>query len=193
MGGPHITIMKEQALLGCFDYAFIGEAEWSRGCNADGDIVSTGQPPADITDLDALPISRIACRCLATSSESWHGSPFTSIQTMRGCPWKCIFCASEALKTTEMRVRSPRSVVNEMRHVVGIFGTRHFYIVDDIMTLWKDHILEICDLIDQEGCRLPSKAARGPASSKRCDRPIGQAASFVCRSASKPSLKYDVR
>ena len=26
-GGPHITIMKEQALLGCFDYAFIGEAE----------------------------------------------------------------------------------------------------------------------------------------------------------------------
>ena len=29
VGGPHITIMKEQALLGCFDYAFIGEAEES--------------------------------------------------------------------------------------------------------------------------------------------------------------------
>ncbi|MBH0190060.1 MAG: radical SAM protein, partial [Nitrospira sp.] len=62
----------------------------------------------------------------------------------------CIFCASEALKTTEMRVRSPRSVVNEMKQVVEQFGTRHFYIVDDVMTLWKEHILEIAELITQE-------------------------------------------
>ena len=36
VGGPHITIMKEQALLGCFDYAFIGEAEesWPQFLNA---------------------------------------------------------------------------------------------------------------------------------------------------------------
>jgi radical SAM superfamily enzyme YgiQ (UPF0313 family) len=38
-----------------------------------------------------------------------------------------------------------------MKHVVETFGTRHFYIVDDVMTLWKEHILEICDLIDREG------------------------------------------
>jgi len=74
VGGPHITIMKEQALLSCFDYAFIGEAEesWPQFLNAyeqgkdlssvagiiyrrDGEVVSTGQPE-DITNLDALPI-----------------------------------------------------------------------------------------------------------------------------------------
>ncbi|MCA9476986.1 MAG: radical SAM protein, partial [Nitrospira sp.] len=69
---------------------------------------------------------------------------------MRGCPWKCIFCASEALKTTSMRVRSPRSIVEEMKSVVAQFAIRHFYIVDDVMTLWRDHIIEICDLIDRE-------------------------------------------
>ena len=171
VGGPHITIMKEKALLPAFDYAFIGEAEesWPQFLNAceqgksvsqvagliyrrDGHVVSTG-PAADITDLNPLPIpARHLLKMPLYKLGTLRGRlPFTSIQTMRGCPWKCIFCASEALKTTSMRVRSPRGVVDEMKAVVSTFGTRHFYIVDDVMTLWKEHIIEICDLIDQEG------------------------------------------
>lgn len=170
VGGPHITIMKEEALLPAFDYAFVGEAEesWPQFLNQlgqgrdvsnvagiifrqNGELVSTGQP-ADITDLNALPApARHRLDMSRYKLGTLRGRlPFTSIQTMRGCPWKCIFCASEALKTTEMRVRSPRSVVNEMKQVVEQFGTRHFYIVDDVMTLWKEHILEIAELITQE-------------------------------------------
>ncbi len=170
VGGPHITIMKEQALLTAFDYAFVGEAEesWPKFLNQlgqgrdvsnvagiifrrNGELVSTGQP-ADITDLDALPApARHRLDMSRYKLGTLRGRlPFTSIQTMRGCPWKCIFCASEALKTTAVRVRSPRSVVNEMKQVVEQFGTRHFYIVDDVMTLWKEHILEIAELITQE-------------------------------------------
>lgn len=170
VGGPHVTIMKEEALLPAFDYAFVGEAEesWPQFLNQlgqgrevsnvagiifrrNGKPVSTGQP-ADITDLDALPApARHRLDMSRYKLGTLRGRlPFTSIQTMRGCPWKCIFCASEALKTTEMRVRSPRSVVNEMKQVVEQFGTRHFYIVDDVMTLWKEHILEIAELITQE-------------------------------------------
>ncbi len=174
VGGPHITIMKERALLAAFDYVFIGEAEhsWPEFLRRyemkldlssvagliyrdQGRVVSTGQP-ADITNLDVLPISaRHRLKMPLYKLGTLRGRlPFTSIQTMRGCPWKCIFCASEALKTTQMRVRSPRSVVHEMKQVVEQFGTRHFYIVDDVMTLWKEHILEICNLIDQEGLNI---------------------------------------
>lgn len=174
VGGPHITIVKEQALLPAFDYAFIGEAEesWPKFLDQyeqghdissvvgliyrkNGCVVSTGQP-ASITDLDALPFpARHQLKMPLYKLGTLRGRlPFTSIQTMRGCPWKCIFCASEVLKTTEMRVRSPRAVVDEMKQVVGHFGTRHFYIVDDVMTLWKEHILEICDLIDREGLNI---------------------------------------
>ena len=171
IGGPHITIMKERALLPAFDYAFIGEVEesWPQFLNqcelgkpvsdvagiiyrgADGNVVSTG-PAADITDLDRLPFpGRHLLKMPLYKLGTLRGRlPFTSIQTMRGCPWKCIFCASEALKTTSMRVRSPRRVVDEMKAVVATFGTRHFYIVDDVMTLWKEHILKIGDLIQQE-------------------------------------------
>lgn len=171
VGGPHITIMKEKALLPAFDYAFVGEAEesWPQFLDRyerkqdvssvagiiyrkEGRAVSTGRP-ADITNLDRLPFpARRRLRMPLYKLGTLRGRlPFTSIQTMRGCPWKCIFCASEALKTTEMRVRSPRSVVEEMKQVVEQFGTKHFYIVDDVMTLWKEHILEICERIDAEG------------------------------------------
>lgn len=174
VGGPHITIMKEKAFFPAFDYAFVGEAEESlpqflaeyeagRDLSAvgglfyrrHGEIVSTGQP-ADITALDPLPFpARHLLKMPLYKLGTLKGRlPFTSIQTMRGCPWKCIFCASEALKTTEMRVRSPQSVVQEIKAVVEQFGIRHFGIVDDVLTLWREHIVEICNLLDQEGLSI---------------------------------------
>ena len=86
-----------------------------------------------------------------------HGRPyFTSIQQMRGCPWHCIFCASGKLNTTRMSTRSPRSIVDEMKKVITDFPfISHFYIVDDVMTLWEsDHILKVCELILQEGLKI---------------------------------------
>ncbi len=170
IGGPHITIMKEKIFTSEFDFAFISEAEKSwpqlldhfekkmdfsgiKGLiyRSHEEVISTGQPD-DVNEIDSLPFP---ARHLLPMDQYKMGTMqgrknFTSIQTMRGCPWKCIFCASEALKTTSMRVRSPQSVVAEMKHVVSTFGIRHFFIVDDVMTLWREHITEICDLIDQE-------------------------------------------
>jgi len=85
-----------------------------------------------------------------------HGRKhFTSIQTMRGCPWKCIFCASEALNTTRVVMRSPESVVDEIKKVVTDYPfITHFYIVDDVLTLWKKHVTEICDRINAEGLKI---------------------------------------
>lgn len=172
IGGSHATIVKEKALLECFDYVFVGEAEntlpeflsrlengkdfsslkgvvW-RG--ADGQPVFEGSAPAT-EDFDALPIPD---RDLVDSRQYFLGTlqgrnPFTLIQTTRGCPWKCIFCASEELNTTRILRRSPASVVAEMKGVVEKYGIRHFFFVDDVLTLYDEHILEICDLIEKEG------------------------------------------
>ena len=191
VGGPHITIMKEKALLPSFDYAFVGEAESSfpeflgnyengrdlsqvKGLifRKNGDIVNTGDAePISLESaagvegkgtrgrgypLDKFPLpARNLLPMDKYKMGTMHGRlNFTSIQTMRGCPWKCIFCASEALNTTRVIMRSPRSVVDEIKSVVNEFGITHFYIVDDVMTLWKDHILEICDLLDEENLKI---------------------------------------
>lgn len=85
-----------------------------------------------------------------------HGrSHFTSIQTARGCPWTCIFCASETLKTTRYIMRSPKMVVAEMCEIATKYlYISHLYICDDVLTFWPEHITEICDRMDAEGLRF---------------------------------------
>ena len=171
IGGQHITIMKEQALEPCFDYGVVGECEDTfplflsrleqKRSVADlggllfrddaGAARFTG-PHIYKRELDKLPWP---ARHLLLMHKYKLGTlqgrkNFTSIQTIRGCPWKCIFCASDALNTTSVGKRSPRSVVEEMKYVIERFGTRHFMIVDDVLTLDRDHISLLCELIVKE-------------------------------------------
>ena len=73
--------------------------------------------------------------------------PFTSIMTFRGCPWKCIFCASDALDTTRILKRSIKSVVDEMQHIVEKYNVRHFMVLDDVLTLVRKRTVEFCNEI----------------------------------------------
>ena len=140
IGSPHITIMKDEAFLPVFDYAFMGEGESSfpqflkqlesggdisqvKGVifRKDGGIVNTGdpdpismEPPAAGIEgkatrgrgypLDQFPLpARHLLPMKKYRLGSLHGRMnFTTIQSMRGCPWKCIFCASDLLNTTRV-------------------------------------------------------------------------------------------
>ena len=181
IGGPHVTIVEEKALQPMFDYAFVGEAEKSWPTFLDyfeggkdlsgvkgiifrknGEICSTGRPdPIDDHEgrgypLDQFPLpARHLLKMNLYKSKTVNGrQSMTSIQTTRGCPWKCIFCASDKLDTTRVIQRSPRSVVDEMKAVISEFGVQHFYFIDDVLTMTKEHILEICDLIVEEGLSI---------------------------------------
>lgn len=175
IGGAHCSIVKEKAMQDCFDYVFVGEAESSlpeflrrleAGESLEGlkGVVWRDEkgenhfagPSAPLADFDSIPV---ADRDLVDNNAyllgTLHGrDPFTSIQTTRGCPWKCIFCASDDLNTTLIRRRSPESVVAEIKDVVEKYGVRHFFIVDDVLTLHDEHILKICDLIIEEGLKI---------------------------------------
>jgi len=189
VGGPHITIMKEKALLPQFDFAFTGEAEKSfpqflelyeaggdvsqvKGLvhRQNGEIVSNGDPewveapeptkgsnvgrhyPLDQFPTPARHLLDMTKYRLGTTRGRKH---FTPIQTMRGCPWKCIFCASEALNTTRVVMRSPESVVKEIKQITTDFPyISHFMFVDDVLTLWKTHITKICDLLNERGIKI---------------------------------------
>ena len=182
VGGPHITIMKEKAMLPQFDYAFMGEAERSLPAFLEayrtfddfpqgivyrkrGQIINTGQANwvTDISTkgrdvgryypLDEFPFpARHLLPMRTYRLGTLHGHKhFTSIQSFRGCPWTCQFCCSEKLNTTRVIMKSPKMVVAEMERTVVEFPfITHFYIVDDVLTLWPKHIVEICDRINAE-------------------------------------------
>lgn len=81
--------------------------------------------------------------------------PFTSIQTQRGCYWACIFCASDAIKTRRVIMKSPARVIEELKDIATRFPyIKHLYVVDDVLLFWPEHILEICDRMDAEGLKF---------------------------------------
>lgn len=170
VGGTHITILKEEAFTPEFDYAVIGECEntfpdflerFSQGKDIsdikgvlyrdNGEVKFTGKNFYE-RDLDALPFpARDLLPMKLYHLGTLEGTKnFTSIQTVRGCPWKCIFCSSEELNTNYVSKRSPASVIKEMKEVIEKFHIRHFMILDDVLTLDRKHIEEICDHIIED-------------------------------------------
>jgi radical SAM superfamily enzyme YgiQ (UPF0313 family) len=171
IGGPHITIVKQKAMQPCLDYLFVGEAEETlpaflerleRGedleglkgviYQKDGKTHFAG-PARPVQDFDSLPMP---ARHLLNNNVYKIGTlkgrrKFASVQTMRGCPWKCIFCASEDLNTTRILERSPEMVVADIKDAVENYGLEHIHFLDDVLTLHRERIEKICDLIEAEG------------------------------------------
>jgi len=176
LGGQHFTIQGEKAFHKCFDYAYTGECEnqlvpllekiekkqsfdnikglYYRTKN--GKVKFTGSN-IYIRDLDSLPFP---ARDLLPIHKYKIGTlkgrkNFTSILTMRGCPWHCIFCASDKLNTTLVSKRSPENVIEEIKHVVNEYGIRHFLFMDDVLTLYfDDHLKIICEKLIEENIKI---------------------------------------
>ena len=100
------------------------------------------RPP--IPDLDSLPLParhlRRPVRLRPADNADLHADIFTS----RGCPGRCAYCAG-GLFGKKFRFRSADSVVDEMISIHRDYGTRHFYFVDDAMTMDRDRARRICE------------------------------------------------
>ncbi len=164
VGGPHPTIMKENILKHPeFDIAVIGEGEETIAelshilevggslCSVQGIIWKQGekihsneQRPL-IKNLDSLPFP---ARNLFPLS---HYKVAGSIQTSRGCPYRCIYCITSNISPGRTwRARSPANVIAEMQMMYHEFNIRRFQIMDDDFTVNRKRVFEICDLIRKQ-------------------------------------------
>ncbi len=83
-------------------------------------------------DLDALPMAAHELR--------WQGgraADYIGIETSRGCPFRCTYCASYRLHP-EFRRRSAAGIADEVRHYETRFGVRHVAFFDDAMLFQPD-------------------------------------------------------
>ena len=179
VGGPHVTIMEEKAFNDIFDFGFLGEGEvpWIKFLQTykqsndfqevpglmyreDGIIKKNKKANTD-KNLDKYPM---AAYHLLKMGKYTMGTikgrlPFTTIQTFRGCPWKCIFCASEKLETTRILKKSVGAVIDEIQHVVDTYGVRHFFIIDDVLTLVRKRTVEFCNQIIEKNLNITFEGA----------------------------------
>lgn len=73
-------------------------------------------------------------------------SPYASIYTTLGCPFKCSFCMINVFQhSNTYRRRTPEKVVEQVDHLHRHYGVRTLKIADEMFVLDKTHYLPICE------------------------------------------------
>jgi anaerobic magnesium-protoporphyrin IX monomethyl ester cyclase len=72
----------------------------------------------------------------------------TGVISSRGCPFRCIFCASSKLSGKKFRPRSAYDVFSEVSELVRA-GYEHISMLDDNFVLDKDRVFEFADLVEK--------------------------------------------
>jgi radical SAM superfamily enzyme YgiQ (UPF0313 family) len=166
LGGPAISILAEDA-LGLFgaDYAVVGEGEVAFPALLA--TIAQGQLPTRIAGVcywrDGVPVrnpSVLIPGFAQSGLQHWidwqryeQAGGTWPIQTKRGCPMSCIYCAYPLVEGRRFRQREPGEVVDEIARVLRDVGPRTFEFVDSTFNLPARHAIAICEEILRRGLR----------------------------------------
>ena len=175
VGGAHVSAIPERTLSAFpdLDFGIVGEGETSlfelldrlrdgrpwadvpgaAGRDPDGRVRANPRAPY-IADLDALPmpawdlVTDFPHR-FQPSLFSYRRSPVATLVTSRGCPFSCAFC-DRSTSGKLGRYLSTEAVVRHCRHLADL-GVRHVIFYDDLFTVKKKRVLELCEAFRAEG------------------------------------------
>jgi radical SAM superfamily enzyme YgiQ (UPF0313 family) len=168
LGGAHPSVMPRRSLeeIPSADFVVFGEGEITtlglleflskrRGALAGisglawrkNDAIMLNSPRPLLNDLDALPFPD---RDLIDQSLYRHQSFLSyykhvqTIYTSRGCPGRCVYCASGYKLRCRVRVRSVDRIMDEISLLRDRYNMDYLLIKDDSFTLNKRRIKEFC-------------------------------------------------
>ncbi len=180
LGGPHPSVSPDQTLEDRnVDAVVVGEGEYSflrivqefreKGVSGlrgipnvyvkTGDTIQGSGKRYFIENLDTVPFPARDLLDMESYIRNWFqmdavssGLRGTSVFTMRYCPYNCTFCqpAVREMFGNRMRRRSPRNIIEELKHLKEKYNIEAFQIYDDTFLLdWK-HVDDFCTMMIDE-------------------------------------------
>jgi anaerobic magnesium-protoporphyrin IX monomethyl ester cyclase len=175
MGGPHISIKYDEVMNICKDVDFLVRREGEetlpelikalesadvrsknsvtelRGISyrKNGAIVHNPERPF-INNLDMLPFP---ARNSLINKAKYNSEDMGLLMTSRGCPYACSYCAT-SIWGRHTRYRSVDNVISEMKRIIDEYQTKQFTFKDDLFTVNRGRVMELCDRLILEGLNI---------------------------------------
>jgi len=120
-------------------------------CRKGSEIVKNPDRPY-IQDLDSLPFP--AHHLFPLEHLNKYGIVVFPVYTSRGCTYWCNFCSAVRMFGRGYRMRSPKSVVDELEFLVKNFHAQQFSFLDDAFSVNQDRVKEICLEIQKRNLKI---------------------------------------
>lgn len=172
LGGPHATFWDENALQECPSLDVIVRKEGENTllelaqrveagksysdvvgitCRKDGKILKNPDRPY-IENLDELPFP--AHHLFPLEHLRKYGKIIFPLSTSRGCTFWCNFCSAVRMFGRRYRMRSPKSVGDELEFLNKKYGAQQFTFYDDAFTVDQSRAKEICTEIQRRKLKI---------------------------------------
>lgn len=122
--------------------------------------VKINNPPRLINNLNLVP-RPASDLCDNVAYMKWGG--MGSVQTKRGCPLGCIYCTYPVVEGKKVRLRDPKTVVDEIEISLKQWGVDTFFIVDSVFNNPPEHAQEIAREITKRRLSIRLSAYFSPA------------------------------
>lgn len=167
VGGAHINAVPYAVRDMGADYGFHGESEFSfaefckRVLHSHGDVSPIRglihydhhqnvivNSSGIIEDLDSIPDPAYELVIDNVYYNPDTDRKVAAVITSRGCPYDCIYCSK--VQKTHYRYVSSSRIVALLKRLVGEYGVRRVAFIDEIFTINKARVHELCESMIRE-------------------------------------------
>ena len=120
-------------------------------------------------DWEALNLARYHELGERTTSYDHGKSKNAFIFMTRGCPYPCTYCAAGITNGKKIRSHSPQRMLDDIEYLYQRYGVRHFNLMDDNFTFYRETVLGFCEEFEKRRARLPGVTFHNP-NGVRVDR-----------------------
>jgi radical SAM superfamily enzyme YgiQ (UPF0313 family) len=150
MGGLHVTVLPDEAAAHA-DYVITGEGD--QAWRAVVDAAERGEGPRvfNAGDFPAVDVGRLPVPRYDLLGDRPYNR-FT-VQTSRGCPWRCDFCASTVMLGRPFRKRRASDVIRDVEAILAVRDHPFIEFADDNTFVDKAWGKDLCRRLAPLGVR----------------------------------------